>query len=627
MRYGAALLVALALPVGAQVPDGIYLETVPRAGHVRMPLDIGGAFANGAPALGIPGARSFFTGSAASLARTGDFPLLVIPAAFADSRDPPITQAELQRLLFDGPSPNGTLPAFYDEASRGLLRVRGTVAPWVRTSRTIREAAGEREGHGWIGPDMRGYVAEAIRLADAHIDFTQFDNNGPDGVPNSGDDDGWVDGVAVKYAEVSGSCGGPAPWPHFGAARDSTGDVVATNERTPAGAPIRVQVYIADSAMDCTGQTPEGIGVLAHEFGHMIGLPDLYRLMDGTERENRAWAVGCFDLMGGGTWGCGAGPKVPRFGPTHFSAFLKVRLGWQQFIDVETADHQEFVLEPAQTSPTALRVRLAPNSLEWFVFEYRPRSGFDLSLPAAGVLIYHYDAFEGERPAPPTLPPPFWYHLVEADGDLALRRSEITGGNRGVATDVFARDGAVASLDDGSTPSTRDHLGGSSTLTIHSIRVDGGVARVTLSVGSGLHVAERTVPENPSALLPLEGFLRFTGGDPPFTATLLAGRLPDGVTTTTIGDAMRITGEPLEAGEFRASFLFRDATGRATSEAVRLDVLDIPILAGDLVRGLEPPGTPLAARTVDYLDRSGNRNGGYDVGDLRAYLMRTLVVR
>jgi M6 family metalloprotease-like protein len=626
MVLAALGLAALVMPQRprAQTMGGIYLEPIARSSVVRAPPEASAMLSTGAPALGIPSARAFFSLQPDErLRREGDFPLLIIPALFADSREPPVSRSQLQQLLFDGPAERGTLPDYYRDVSRNKLRVRGTVAPWVRTSVTLRDAAGEREGHGWIGTSMRAYVAEAIRLADASIDFRQFDNNGPDGVPNSGDDDGWVDGVAVKYAEVSGSCGGPGPWPHFGAARDMSGRAVETNERTPGGTPIRVQVYIADSAMDCTGTMPDGFAVLAHEFGHLIGLPDLYRAVDGTEREQRAWAVGCFDLMAAGTWGCGTGPKVPRFGPTHFSPFMKWRLGWQDFIDVEFADRQEFVLYPSQTSANALRVRLSPNSLEWFIFEYRPRSGFDLSLPAGGVLVYHYDAFEDERPVPEGQAPAFWYHLVEADGDNALRRSEVRGGNRGVASDVFVQNGAIASLDDASTPSTRDHLAGSSTLTIHSIRVDGAVARVTLSVGLGLHAAERDFPPAPLVLLPLDGRVRFTGGTAPFFATMVAGRLPEGVTATMQADALRIAGEPLAAGTFAASFLIDDASGRRISEAIRLEVLDIDFATPNLIRALAPSGAPLDPRIRAYLDRSGNADRGYDVGDLRAYLLRT----
>src|SRR5206468_6409889 len=37
-------------------------------------------------------------------------------------------------------------------------------------------------------------------------DWGQFDNDGPDGIPNSGDDDGVVDFVAFLQPEVGGEC-------------------------------------------------------------------------------------------------------------------------------------------------------------------------------------------------------------------------------------------------------------------------------------------------------------------------------------------------------------------------------------------------------------------------------------
>lgn len=618
-------LILLAQAAQAQVPPGIYPEPVPRVRGVAVPADALAAAAVGAPELGIPSASDFLADHLTVVRRTGEHPLLVLLAGFADSEEPTVDPAELQRLLFDGPAPRGTLPEFYHEASRGVFSVRGTVTPWVRTTVPILDAAGEREGHGWIGDRMRDFVTQAIRLADPSLDFGQFDDDGPDGIPNSGDDDGWVDGVAVKYFEVSGACGGPAPWPHFGAARDSLGNPVETEDRTPSGAPIRVQVYIADSALDCTGEELDGAEVLAHEFGHLIGLPDLYRLYDGSERENRSWTVGCFDLMAAGAWGCGTGPKVPHFGPTLLSPMMKARLGWIEMIDVEHADHQEFVLEPARDAPTALRVRLAPGSTEWFIFEYRQRAGFDLDLPAEGIVVYHWDELQGARPTPPGTPPAYGYHVVEADGNFGLRRSEVTGGNRGEAGDVFARDGSVSSIDDASSPSTRDHLGGSSTVTVHSMRVDGDVARVTISAGTGMHVAARELPESPVATFPYDGRLRLSGGTAPYTATRVAGALPPGMSATMENDVLRLTGEPLAAGSFVASFLVEDATGRALGEAVKVDVQDLPLSPVELLRGVDT--TLFDARIRDYLDRSGNGNGSFDVGDIRMYLIRTRQLR
>lgn len=619
----ACALAAVATPARAQLPPGVYPEPFVRRAGVTIPASAAIASAANARSLGIPPIGELVARQA--IPREGVLKLLIIPALFSDSPEPQFSSDAAQRIIFDGPSTRPTLPEFYRGASHGLFEVRGEVAPWVRTPISVAEAAGLLDGHGWIGPRMRDYVAAAIHAADGAIDYGDYDNNGPDGVPNSGDDDGWVDGLVIKSLEVSGACGGPGPWPHFGAAVEE-GDPVITSDRTPAGQPIRIQVYIADSIVDCSGTKLDGPEVIAHETGHLIGLPDLYHQGESSDRQNRLWGIGCFDLMSAGAWGCGTGPKVPDFGPIPFSPLMQERVGWLTFQDVENADHQEFVLQPAQTSTTALRVRLGAGSLEYLIFEYRPATGPDADLPASGVLVYHYDAFQGSRPVPPSLPPPFSYHLVEADGDLALRRSEVQGGNRGAASDVFARNGTVGSLDDGTTPSTRDHLGAMSSVTVHSIRVDNGVARVVLSAGGGLRIVSSELPEFVPATVPVDGRVRLAGGTAPYAATLVAGGLPTGVSAQVRGDTLRITGAPLDIGLWVASFVIHGAAGGQTSTSVRLRVDDLQLDPGSLVSALRTPSL-LAPSARDYLDRAGNRNGRFDTGDLRGYLVRTGIVR
>jgi M6 family metalloprotease-like protein len=58
------------------------------------------------------------------------------------------------------------------------------------------------------------------------------------------------------------------------------------------------------------------IGVFAHEFGHVLGLPDLY------DTSYQSAGVGEWCLMGGGSWG-GNGSK-----PTQLSCWCLARLGW-----------------------------------------------------------------------------------------------------------------------------------------------------------------------------------------------------------------------------------------------------------------------------------------------------------
>ena len=58
------------------------------------------------------------------------------------------------------------------------------------------------------------FLRDALLAADGAIDFGLYDNDGPDGIPNSGDDDGFVDVAAFIYASEAKSCGGPGIWPH-----------------------------------------------------------------------------------------------------------------------------------------------------------------------------------------------------------------------------------------------------------------------------------------------------------------------------------------------------------------------------------------------------------------------------
>ena len=61
--------------------------------------------------------------AAAQVAVEGTLPLVVVQALFADSPEPFIESAEIQRILFDGPTPFGTLTQFYQEVSGGRLTV------------------------------------------------------------------------------------------------------------------------------------------------------------------------------------------------------------------------------------------------------------------------------------------------------------------------------------------------------------------------------------------------------------------------------------------------------------------------------------------------------------------------
>jgi M6 family metalloprotease-like protein len=260
---------------------------------------------------------------------TGEFPLLVIPAVFADSPDPTVPTSELQRVLFDGPTDAGTLTEFYEVSSLGVFTVRGVVAPWVRTGLTVAEV---RAGSYGLGDDARTgeFLVQALTLADAHVDYARFDNDGPDGVPNSGDDDGVVDALAIEFLEGLITCQGQGPtiWGHGSRIANWTGEPFVSADPGANGEPIRANDYITQAAETCTGR-PQTPVVIAHEFGHALGLPDLYDQTDGILPEQRNWVIGCWSIMAAGQWGCGQALAEGRWDrPTHFAPWEKNELGW-----------------------------------------------------------------------------------------------------------------------------------------------------------------------------------------------------------------------------------------------------------------------------------------------------------
>ncbi|MGD2217070.1 MAG: hypothetical protein PVJ64_09945, partial [Gemmatimonadales bacterium] len=109
------------------------------------------------------------------------------------------------------------------------------------------------------------------------------------------------------------------------------------------------------------------------------------------------------------------------------------------------------------------------------------RNGFDLNLPAAGVLIYRINDTVPFRPCPECVPI-YRVNLVEADGDSTLVKTFPQGGNRGEAGDAFGALGP-GTLTTATQPSTRldGGLGPSSRVLIYEVTVEDGFAHLVLS--------------------------------------------------------------------------------------------------------------------------------------------------
>ncbi|UCG51149.1 MAG: M6 family metalloprotease domain-containing protein [Candidatus Latescibacterota bacterium] len=254
----------------------------------------------------------------ADLQISGSFEFPVLLGAFFN-RPAPFESGNLQTELFDGPWPTGTLSDYFDEISYGVLGVGGVVADWVVTFQ--QDLYYEGSSNGLLPNDAKTgeFIKELLDANDGSIDFGQFDNDGPDGIPNSGDDDGYVDFVVFVHSEFGGECDEFSLniWSHSWVYRGwpiSGGQPYTTDDPAVGGGFVKIDDYSIQPAQSCGGSMIE-IGSFCHEVGHAFGLPDLF---DGNGGSSGA---GHWDLMGRGNW------NTPE-SPAHPSAWARQELGW-----------------------------------------------------------------------------------------------------------------------------------------------------------------------------------------------------------------------------------------------------------------------------------------------------------
>jgi M6 family metalloprotease-like protein len=343
---------------------------------------------------------------------SGTLRVPVIPVVYSDVAVPFTAQALHERMFGHSRGDTLSFRAYWEEVSSGLLNVDGAVSPWIRLTNPARHYLPEHH-YGWAQfgrtADLR---TEALRAADDSIDFSAFDNDGADGKPNSGDDDGFVDFVALVYAlPCPGRSRAGAIWPHRAAMIP-----MDTNDEGVRGGKIKIADYVILPAVDPQSCGPMHIGVLAHETGHALGLPDLYDYDGSTQ------GIGAWGLMG-------TGSHSARYSPTHLSAWEKEQLGWVRVSWLRSG--QPISVPPVERDPEVYRYDI-PGSSEYLLLENRQRIGSDKKLPGHGLLAWRVDPERAELGAWNSDERKPAVTLIEADGRRDLQR-----GGRADAADPY----------------------------------------------------------------------------------------------------------------------------------------------------------------------------------------------
>lgn len=300
-----------------------------------------------------------------------------------------------------------TLVNFYAEVSFGTVGITGMVAQWVQVDHPYDYYSNGTypywNGAGPYPNNAQGLVQDAVLAADPLVDFSEYDTIDPYDQDGDGDffePDGWVDNLFVVHTGSGAEWTGQTDtiWSHsWSLWADDFGNMIP---------PVMVDgVQIMDYSMepeyngypmDSRGVVadpfPPTVGVYAHEFGHVLGLPDEYDY--GVE----SWGTHYWSLMSYGSWA--TYPVYTRFlgnSPTHPSAWGMYRLGFVDPIVIPPNTSIAADLPPIETDPVIYRIDIPYSAgVESFLLENRQQIGFDQGLAIAspdahGLLVYHID--------------------------------------------------------------------------------------------------------------------------------------------------------------------------------------------------------------------------------------------
>ncbi len=277
---------------------------------------------------------------------------LVLPAVlclYDNIPKAPFSAGAIRLSLFDGGIGRRSVGEYYREVSREMFDVDAVVYDWVRLEHPESYYVG-----WWQGTDPQTdrtgeMIGEVLDELDPGIDFGAYDNDGPDGMPNSGDDDGFVDILLVIHPTRGAECGYSSHmWSHsfqYSVWPSSGGEPYATNDAAAGGGSIRIEDYIVAPALSCNRDLDiiNEIGVYCHEIGHAIGLPDLYDTYGSS-------GIGNWGLMGNGMW------NTPD-SPAHVCGWSKEQLGWVDAISIDWRE-EKVRLGPVQESGTVVKLPL-----------------------------------------------------------------------------------------------------------------------------------------------------------------------------------------------------------------------------------------------------------------------------
>ena len=271
---------------------------------------------------------------------------------------PDFSKAYFEDLLFSEAPGAVSMRNFYIELSSNRYTVNGDVTDWVTVpgvATSYNDDLGGPAVWGFVNDSIDVWYADMLaagmtpaQIGDYLSQFDIWDRYDHDGDGDFNEADGYIDHFQSVHAGMGEEVGGgilgvDAIWSHRWYAFYGADGPDGTGPHDFGGVQVGDSGYwIGDYTIE-----PEngGVGVFAHEFGHDLGLPDLYDTSGG---EN---STGFWTLYSSGSYG-NSGNPADGIGtkPIHMGAWEKFQLGWLNYEVARAGSKSEHKVGPAATN-------------------------------------------------------------------------------------------------------------------------------------------------------------------------------------------------------------------------------------------------------------------------------------
>ncbi len=258
---------------------------------------------------------------------------------------------------------------FYLKQSNGRFLAKGDVSDWVslpgdgaKYGNNADEAAAywsyvTDTVNAWYDQQKASGKTDA-EVASYLSQFDKVDRYDADGDGNFNEADGYIDHFQAIHSGEGEEAGGgvlgeDAIWSHRWYVNSTDIGKTGPGENKLGGVQIGSSgIWVGDYTTE-----PEngGLGVFTHEFGHDLGLPDLYDTAGGDN------GTGFWTLMSGGSWLNHGGDSIGTT-PGYMGPWEKLQLGWLDYQVVRHGTDATVDLGPAdrdhENRPQAIAVVL-----------------------------------------------------------------------------------------------------------------------------------------------------------------------------------------------------------------------------------------------------------------------------